>query len=211
MSSPEEDKQQKTKRLIEIFKEYIDQANILLKSKNILFFHEIQNLLLDLKYSLGEQNVEEQQKIEFFLQHNMEKIIWENNLFISSWEKLNFFDLPTKDNKLSNELMSVKAELENYKENMEILNQKNASLDFHLNIVMNKSDSDVNSGLKKTIQKVIYLEKKNKYFESKEQNFIKQIYLLKGENLKLFVSILKVNNSIPFIFCRRKIDFIKNN
>ena len=55
---------------------------------------------------------------------------------------------------------------------------------------VNKPDHEINSGLKKTIQKLISLEKKNEHMESQQQNLIQQINLLKQENLKLFVIII---------------------
>lgn len=162
-----------------------------MKSKNLLFFHEIENLLIDLKYGLNEKNFDMIKKIENFLQGNIKQIIVENEIFIKQLEKFNIFDLPMRnDNQILNEINTCKAQISTYQNHIQVINNKNSELDFHLNCFLNKSDFEINSGLKKTIQKLINMEKKNDYLESKQQNLIKQIFLLKEENLKLFVNFL---------------------
>jgi len=174
---------------MELFKEFSDQTTFILKNKNILFFHELQNLLLDLKKIFGERNSEEFQKIENFIQKNLNLIFLENENLSKYLEKINLFDLPSKDpnNNVDDLMRRYKAELENNKIQIDSLNKKNMNLEAYVNGLLNNPENELNSGLKKTIQKLIALERKNEYLESKQENFIKQIYLLKEENLKLFV------------------------
>jgi len=188
LTNPNDDNGNKRKSLVEIFKEYIDQTNIILKNKNVLFFHEIENLLLDLKHGLDSKNIESFKKIESFVHSNIKQIVMENEFFIRQLEKINFFDLPfNNDNQILNEINSCKAQIYTYQNHIKTINNKNSELDFHLNCFLNKSDSEINSGLKKTIKKLINMEKKNDYLETKQKNLIKQIFLLKEENIKLFV------------------------
>ena len=190
LNNPYPSNDKPSKKIIEIFSEFIDQTNILLKSKNILFFYEIKNLLSDLKFHIEEKNIYEFQKIEKFLENDLNKILILNESFTKTLEKFNFFDLQKNEKNLVNEVMNLKVDIEYYKNNNENLAKKNENLEFHVNNLLNKTDSGVNSGLKKTIQKVIFLDKKNAFLESKEENFIKQIYLLKEENIKLFVKMI---------------------
>ena len=88
------------------------------------------------------------------------------------------------------ELTKYNAEVESSKALIEDLKKKNLNLEAYLENFVNKPDHEINSGLKKTIQKLISLEKKNEHMESQQQNLIQQINLLKQENLKLFVIII---------------------
>lgn len=187
LKSPE--KNNEILKLRDLFKELSDQTNIILKNKNILFFHELRNFMNELKNSAREKNWNDIQKIENFIENQLNLILIENEHLCKYLESINLFDLSPNQNYQMDELMKFKAEVESSKAHIEDLKKKNLNLETYLENFVNKPDHEINSGLKKTIQKLISLEKKNEHMESQQQNFIQQINLLKQENLKLFVKI----------------------
>lgn len=152
----------------------------------MVFLEEIKEFLTESKNDFKKNYYE---RIDEFLNEKIGRLRNYNETFIGNLEKLNFMNLPEKnDQTMFKEITSLKGELEYMKEVNEKLITKSSRLQNELDLFFNRqSGSDHNQGLKKTMAKIIELDKKVENLESKERSYVKQILLLKDENLKLFV------------------------
>lgn len=193
-----------------ILRDLLEQTGFLIKSKNLMFIYEVKRLLLSLKTGDFAGNSEEIAKtIDEFLEKTARSVELETEIFAENLEKLNLEDFPGKnDEKTLRDSRVLQAQLREIKEINRDLLRKNGDLQLENEILVNfsntnekddknnrnphKNSNNNASGLKKTVKKLLELEKLSHDYEKKFESMSKQILLLKDENLKLFVSFLFV-------------------